>query len=159
MSRWFRVYDDLVDDPKVQRLPDAMFKAIVNLWCLASKNDGALPPAADIGFKLRMKPAKVEAMLTMFIEAGLLDRDQDLLRPHNWRNRQYKSDVSTDRVKQFRKRRWNVSHGVSVTRPDTETERNITSSEYVAGKNGQARGTSGETPPTPTSGLVALVNA
>lgn len=26
MSRWFRVYDDLVDDPKVQRLTAAAFK-------------------------------------------------------------------------------------------------------------------------------------
>lgn len=27
MSRWFRAHDDALDDPKVQRLPDAMFKA------------------------------------------------------------------------------------------------------------------------------------
>lgn len=27
MSRWFRVYDDLVDDPKVQMLTPAAFKA------------------------------------------------------------------------------------------------------------------------------------
>lgn len=27
MSHWFRVYDDLVDDPKVQRLPARTFKA------------------------------------------------------------------------------------------------------------------------------------
>lgn len=26
MSRWFRVYDDLIDDPKVQRLSGAVFK-------------------------------------------------------------------------------------------------------------------------------------
>lgn len=27
MSRWFRVYDDLVDDPKVQRLSAELFRA------------------------------------------------------------------------------------------------------------------------------------
>jgi len=40
MTRWFRVHDDLVDDPKVQRLDPRLFKALVNLWCLASANGG-----------------------------------------------------------------------------------------------------------------------
>ena len=44
MTRWFRVYDDLVDDPKVQRLDPSLFKALINLWCLTSANGGVLPP-------------------------------------------------------------------------------------------------------------------
>jgi hypothetical protein len=148
----------MVDDPKVQRLPDALFKALINLWCLASKNDGTLPPADEIGFKLRMKPEKVATMLTTLLDKGLLDEFETALRPHNWRNRQYKSDVSTDRVKQFRKRLGNVSRPVSVTRPDTETERLLSSSEQepaLRKVNGQARGASREAVPLlPTSELV-----
>ncbi len=43
MTRWFRVYEDLVDDPKVQRLDPSCFKALINLWCLASANGGSWP--------------------------------------------------------------------------------------------------------------------
>ena len=49
---WFRVHDDLVDDPKVQRLAPELFKALINLWCLASQNRGILPPIEDIVFTM-----------------------------------------------------------------------------------------------------------
>jgi hypothetical protein len=41
MTHWFRVYDDVVDDPKVQRLEPSLFKALINLWCLTSANSRA----------------------------------------------------------------------------------------------------------------------
>ena len=63
MTRWFRVYDDLVDDPKVQRLEPSLFKALINLWCLTSANDGVFPPIDEIAFKLRMKPEKAQRVL------------------------------------------------------------------------------------------------
>ena len=54
MSRWFRFYDGALNDAKVQRLPAPLFKAWVNLLCLASMHDGVLPPVADISFSLRI---------------------------------------------------------------------------------------------------------
>jgi hypothetical protein len=120
MSRWFRVYDDLVDDPKVQRLPDASFKALVNLWCLASQNGGRLPPIEDICFKLRIKPDKGAALIAGLKNAGLIDEDETGDAPHNWNGRQFKSDVSNDRVKRHRERKCNVTDTVTVTPPDTE---------------------------------------
>lgn len=122
MSRWFRVYDDLVNDPKVQRLPDKHFKALINLWCLASANDGVLPQTEDIAFVLRMPTSSVEAMISALSNAGLFDKDETGTRPHNWSGRQFKSDVSTDRVKRHRNSRRNVSHALQETPPDTETE-------------------------------------
>lgn len=105
MSRWFRVYDDLVDDPKIQRLPGDVVKSLLNLWCLASQNDGLLPAVDDIAFKLRMKPAKVENLLSVLGECGLIDSDETGLRPHNWAGRQYQSDTSKERVQRHRDKR------------------------------------------------------
>jgi len=122
MSRWFRVYNELVDDPKVQRLEPSLFKALVNLWCLASANEGTLPPVDEIAFKLRMKPEKARRVLTELRTAGLLDDDATGTHPHNWAARQFMSDGSTPRVKRFREGRRNVSPAVSETTPDTETE-------------------------------------
>jgi hypothetical protein len=122
MTRWFRVYVDLVDNPKVQRLDAALFKDLINLWCLTSANDGALPPIDEIAFKLRMKPEKAQRVLTELRAAGLIDDDQRGARPHNWDKRQFTSDGSTPRVKRFRERRRNVSPAVSETGPESETE-------------------------------------
>lgn len=105
MNRWFRVYDDLVDDPKVQKLAPELFKALVNIWCLASKNDGRLPGVEDIAFKLRMKVEKVKQIVASLHDAGLIDTDETGLCPHNWSGRQFLSDNSAERVKRHRARR------------------------------------------------------
>ena len=126
MNRWWRAYDEAVDDPKLQRLPGELFKAWFNLMCLASRNGGALPSAEDIAFSLRKSVAQVETLLETFQQRCLLDEVDGRLEPHNWRNRQYKSDVSTERVKAFRKRQRNVSSNVAKTSnetpPDTDTD-------------------------------------
>lgn len=121
MSRWFRFYDDAVNDPKVQRLPGEKFKAWVNLLCLASKNDGVLPALADVAYTLRLSEEKVSSLLNEFCAAGLIDPVEVSgapmsYEPHNWNGRQFKSDVSNERVKRYRQRQRNVT----VTPPDTE---------------------------------------
>lgn len=120
MSLWFRFYDDAINDAKVLRLSDAMFRAWVTLLCLACKNDGILPKTSDIALVLRMRVAKVAEWLTALTAAGLLDNENGTFRPHNWNARQYKSDVSTERVKQFRERQRNVSETANETPPETE---------------------------------------
>ena len=88
MARWFRFYDEVVHDPKVQRLPGDKFKAWVNLLCLASANSGYLPALDDMAFALRIPKAKVMSMIGEFYQDKLLDVDEtgDRARyyPHNW---------------------------------------------------------------------------
>jgi|ERR1700733_761335 len=122
MTRWFRVYEDLVDDPKVQRLAPSLFKALINLWCLTSANNGFLPSIAEIAFKLRMRAEKAERLLNELRAAGLIDDDERGPRPHKWDQRQFKSDVSTSRVKRFRERRPGVSMPFYETAPEVEAE-------------------------------------
>jgi hypothetical protein len=93
MTHWFRVYNDLVDDPKVQRLEPSLFKALINLWCLTSATNGVLPPINEIAFKLRMKPQKAQRVLDALKAAGLFEDGDEGTHPHNWDRRQYKSDV------------------------------------------------------------------
>ncbi len=123
MSRWWRAYDEAVDDPKLQRLGPKLGWAWFNLMCISSKNNGCLPLIGDIAFKLRMTEQQAAAMLTELVSAGLFDRQEDgRFAPHNWNARQFKSDVSTHRVKRFRERERNVPTTVSETPPETETE-------------------------------------
>lgn len=130
MSRWFRLYDEMLDDPKAQRLPPQDFKIWINLLCLASRNDGKLPCISDIAFALRISENDAVTMVERLHIAGLIDKrnggpDGFHYSPHGWEKRQYKSDNSADRVKKHREKRngeCNVSCNVTETPPDTETD-------------------------------------
>jgi hypothetical protein len=131
MSRWFRLYDELLDDPKVQRLSGDDFKAWINLLCLASRKEGSLPPEMDIAFALRVDAKKGSAIVARLVSAGLFDDDGGRFVPHGWNTRQYKSDVSTGRVKRFRER----SKTVAATPPDTEAETEVALAKANASEN------------------------
>jgi len=148
MNRWFRFYDDAVNDPKVQMLPSDLFKAWVNLLCVASKNNGWLPATDAIAYVLRMPEKKIVDLIDELLQRSLLDDYDGRLTPHNWCNRQHKSDVSTNRVKRFRelksdvstdrvkrfqerkvKRDETVSSAVSETPPETESDTEVEKKE------------------------------
>jgi 5-methylcytosine-specific restriction endonuclease McrA len=122
MSRWFRSYDDALDDPKVQSLPDPLFKAWYNLLCVTSKNDGQPFTADEVAFRLRVKLPRARVIIAELLQRELLDAVGDRYVSHNWDARQYKSDVSSDRVGKYRdKRRANglqVLSDYSKFRPD-----------------------------------------
>jgi hypothetical protein len=122
VSRWFRFYDDVINDPKVLSLPDAMRWSWVAVLCVASKNDGKLPEVQHLALMLRVSKQRAAAILNTLQDAGLVDRSETGFVPHNWDGRQYKSDVSTDRVKRFRSNKRNVSTAVSETAPESESE-------------------------------------
>lgn len=105
MSRWWRAYDDAVDDAKLCLLSDRAHRAWFNLCCLTSKNGGTLPETGVLAFKLRMKTARVIAVLAELKTAGLVDEDERGQRPHNWDHRQFVSDGSAERVKRHRAKR------------------------------------------------------
>jgi hypothetical protein len=129
MSRWFRVYDEILDDAKVQRLPPVLFKAWVNLLAVTSRCGGNLPDVADIAFALRSDEQTVNGWLDEFAARGLLDEDDKGTRPHNWNARQFRSDADpTAAERQARKRardkELSVTPASRVTSrpPEAETE-------------------------------------
>lgn len=124
MSRWFRLYDDLLDDPKVQRLRPELFKAWVNLLCLASRT-GEIPQADDVAFALRIERDKAVHYVNELVEFGLIDKsDDDILKPHNWDKRQFKTD-NLDETNASRQKNWrNRNRQKPVT--DTVTQIPVT---------------------------------
>lgn len=124
MNRWFRFYNDAVNDPKVQRLSGELFKAWVNVLCLASKNEGKLPSLTDLAFILRVPEDRALAHIEALSAEGLLDQVEGEYAPHNWKGRQYQSDhidaTNADRQRRFRDRKRNGVTPVTVTSLDTE---------------------------------------
>lgn len=123
LSKWFRLYNEVLNDPKVQALDAETFRHWINLLCIASMKDGVLPDVSDIAFHLRIEKNAVVTLLERLLNATLIDKlnggtNGYHYAPHNWDKRQYKSDTSTERVKRFRQR----SETVTVTPPDTDTD-------------------------------------
>lgn len=105
MSRWLRINEDCIDHPKILKLPEALRWQWIALLCVASKNDGVLPPIEDVALCLRVPEAKAAEFITKLVKARLIDRQGDVFVPHNWDKRQFKSDTSTERVTKYRDKR------------------------------------------------------
>jgi hypothetical protein len=57
MSRWFRFYDDVIDDPKILKLPEDVRWHWVALLCVASKHGGSCLAWRTVSILLRL-PSK-----------------------------------------------------------------------------------------------------
>lgn len=122
MSRWLRINEDCIDNPKILKLPEALRWQWVALLCVASKNDGVLPPIDDVALCLRVPEAKAAEFITKLVKARLIDRVGDNFVPHNWTKRQFKSDSSTERVRKHREKHGNVSETVTRNVSSSVTE-------------------------------------
>jgi hypothetical protein len=122
-DRWWRAYDRSRRDPKLQRLPAETFRGWYNLVCLASEHGGNLPSIADTAFELRKTEEATSKLLGTLESAELFERRDGVWSPRKWNTLQYKSDVSTDRVREFRERQRNVSETPSESETEADTEK------------------------------------
>ena len=120
-SKWIRLYVDIIDDMKVQRLPANAFKAWINILALAGQHGGALPSVDEIAFRLRMSPNDAENAIDELVSIGLIDivggiEGPRSLRPHNWDKRQFRWDAvdptNRDRQKRHRDKAKRLRNGL-----------------------------------------------
>lgn len=137
--KWFRFYADALNHPKVQTLDGELFKFWINILCVTSQCNGAIPSHVtngdkiavtydEIAFYLRMPVAQVKEYFDELINRGLIDIGEQI-KPHNWDKKQYKSDTSAKRTRKYRERKKSKSDengddkcDVTVTPPDTDTD-------------------------------------
>jgi hypothetical protein len=126
------MYDEVADDPKIQTLGDKLGFFWMNCLCLASRNGGTLPELSEISWRLHKAEASVASMLSELQARGLMEVIEGEIHPHNWNGRQFENDVSTERVKRFRKRHETVSETAPDTESDTDTETEQTQTAETA---------------------------
>jgi hypothetical protein len=135
---WLRLYTDVLDDRRFFQMPAELYRRWTMLLMVAKRHGGQIPPNADIAFALRISEDEARGTLDDLAAYGLIDHGDDgELTPHNWSNRQYASDSSTERVRKHRQSHRAMSHetfqerstehtpGVPVTvqnRTDSESE-------------------------------------
>jgi len=74
---WMKFYHETIDDPKVARLPDNLWRRFFECCLLAGETNlgGRLPPIAEIAWRLRIDEAALSAELNQLVESGLLDHN------------------------------------------------------------------------------------
>jgi hypothetical protein len=122
MPQWFRFYNEALDDPKVQTLKPRTFRSWIGVLCLTARRNGERLSLTEISFGLRLSEAKTLTLIDELTLSGLINVNEIGILPHNWNGRQFKNDVSTERVKRFRQRRETVSETSSETPPDSDSD-------------------------------------
>ena len=120
MKLWLRLYTEVLNDPKVQKLDGNSFKFWINLLCCAKEysNDGILPDLGGIAFHLRIKEETAHKYLEKMIESGLVENEANTYIIHGWSTRQYESDndpTALDRKRRERDRKKSVTEMSRVT--------------------------------------------
>lgn len=146
------MYSDILDNPKVQQLPPALFKHWVNLLALANRQEprGGLPPMDEIAFALRVSPAAAQKAVDELAARRLVDCDGNgTYGMHNWTERQKSSDDVTARVRQ-----WRVSRNVDGNGGETLPQHARVRVERES-KDTEESESSGSTPSAILPGAVA----
>jgi hypothetical protein len=71
---WIKLYHEILDDPKMGRLSDTLFRRVIELFLIAGDFDreGGLPPLADIAWRLRVDEGMLEGEMNELRELGIL---------------------------------------------------------------------------------------
>ena len=134
--KWFRLYHDVIDDPKIGLLPESEQLLWFKLLCLASMSDdrGSIEMNDDeLCFRLRISVEFWRCVKEKFRVKGLIECGKNgSIKICNWDKRQYDSDSSTERTKRYRSKQKSLKEktgnvtGTSQERPcdalDTDTE-------------------------------------
>jgi DnaD/phage-associated family protein len=158
---WFRVYSELLDDKKIKRIVRStnINKAtVIGTWicllALASESGerGRLTISEDIPYKLDdledetgLDHEMLMTILNQFIRMGMIvtggvDQAYEIT---NWNRRQFKSDSSAERVREFRnkqdetlqKRYSNALDTDTDTDTESDTDKELTTTTAASAKN------------------------
>jgi hypothetical protein len=128
---WFRVYDSIIDDPKILQLSPEFRWFFVGILAISSrqKERGTLPKPEEIGLHLRIQRRRVESLIATFVDLGFIDvgRDGKSLSVHGWSNRQFKAskERSRERSKVGTSERAGNVPRVRATDSETESDKDV----------------------------------
>lgn len=115
---WWRAYVGIVDNSKVQSLPDRLFKQWINMLCIAKRHGGTLPTVKQYAFEVRQPVAAAKRTLDELVRYGLLESSDGVMRPHHWDEMQYSVTPNTERQRRFRERHAGVTSNAHVMEVD-----------------------------------------
>jgi len=138
---WVKLYIEILDDPKMGRLANHLWRRAVELFLLAGRegNDGALPPVEEMAWTLRLSADKVLEDLHGLAEVGVVHEAE----PGVWFVTHFKerqTSESYDRVKRYRERYSNGQcNGEVAAGSSTSTSLSVSDSVEEEGVRGEEK--------------------
>ncbi len=134
---WLCLWDRTLEAEKAQLLPPPLFKAWINLLCLANRQEprGILPAIKSIAYALRVDTKKAAMMMEQMVEAQLIDRIGDVLQMHDWDEWQYQGRSSAERSKEWRETQRDRALDKRSTERSEDEEPNVLRARVIELKN------------------------
>lgn len=104
--KWFRFYDDVMDNPKLMGLPAETYRFWTQLLCIASRMEvrGTLPSVEEIAYRTRLVQIKTAEMLAELTASKLVGKGpKGRLLIVDWGKYQPHSDDGAERKRNQRK--------------------------------------------------------
>jgi DnaD/phage-associated family protein len=100
--QWIKLYLEIINDPKMGKLPDWLWRRAIELFLLAGENgdDGLLQPVTDLAWRLRTPEERLTASLVALSEVGVVHETPNGWVVTHFKDRQYSE--SYERVKRYR---------------------------------------------------------
>ena len=125
---WMKLWFEILGDPKMGRLPDRLWRRVIELFLIAGQNgeEGKLPNLVDMAWQLKLSEKALQNDLEKIQETGIVKRLEDgswMVTNFQKRN---ESVTGTQRVKDFRDRtRYEISNAVE-TEDDEKCNASVT---------------------------------
>lgn len=103
---WIKLYHEILEDPKMCKLPDRLYRRVIELFLLAGETDqdGYLPSLSDMSWRLRQDEEQLETELNELQKTGIISHVNGEWIVTNFAKRQARVE-GKDRVKQCRERK------------------------------------------------------
>lgn len=132
---WLKLYTEILEDPKMGRLSDRLFRRVIEIFLLARKNseDGTLPSLSDMAWSFRIPEDVLLTDLEYLALPGIeivYEGEDCLWHVTNFEERQdIEVSASTERVRKFREKRKEIP--TSETKIDTSDPELISANEFL----------------------------
>jgi len=121
---WIKLYHEILDDPKMGRLSDRLWRRTIEMFLLAGEmnEDGLLPSLGDMAWRLRANEEELGGELEYLCTLGILS-DGGEYRVVNFAERQAAmSDAERMRRHRDSKQKSQYYDGVTKRNADTDTD-------------------------------------
>ena len=121
---WIKLYHEILDDAKMGKLPDHLWRRTVELFLIAGDNhkDGMLPSLQQMAWRLRTSDELLQSELDELVRLDILSIDDDVLTVTNFEKRQSPMD-GAERMARFRAKKLKDDYHSDDVVTDTVTNR------------------------------------
>jgi len=102
---WIKIYHEILDDPKMGRMPDRLWRRTIELFLVAGETDadGLLPRIGDMAYRLRLSEDELTEDLNSLLDLRIVHQDGDCWIVTRFAERQ--APVSdAERMRRYRER-------------------------------------------------------